>query len=334
MGANTTRSTFRVRPVLASIWAVIRSHYAILGLLAVVLHFVAWRFVGELRRSLVEYAAEGFRLDLPKLAGGLIATWSAAVPDPLRDAVDPLFWEYLSTTAAVDSLYLVLMQVAFTTLMSAGLEQPGGWQAWSREPGRALVLARFKRADLAFDVLRSLGVLVAVIGLVVGGFAVMVLAVLIFEHEYLRFLHSVKWIENLFLLALAVGYILLLVVVGTRWTIGVPMTIVENTSVLESLRRSWRLTRHCWLKLFVVSQLVPAPFAGLAAALPDGETASFGAALTGWGLTIVGTTVGAAVFPVCYYYLRNAGAGIPTPDEPAEPPAGRADDCTVSSTAQ
>ena len=55
--------------------------------------------------------------------------------------------------------------------------------------------------------------------------------------------------------------------------------------------------------------------------LPDGDAASPGVALAGWGLTIVGTTVAAAVFPVCYYHLRNAGASPATPGESAELPA-------------
>lgn len=289
--------TFRVRPVLASIWLVIKSHYLILGMLAIVLHFFAWRLVGELQRSLVDYGAQRFRLDLPALVDGFIATWSAA--ELLQDA-------------AVQMYYFVLMQVAVTTLMYEGLQAAEALEQGHPRARQALVLARFKRAEFLFDVLRSLGILAAIVGAILVAFVAIALSILVFQHESLHFLHSVGWIETLFLLSLTVAFVMFVVMVGTRWAVGVPMTIVENTTVLESLRRSWRLTAGCWVKLFAMSLLLPVPFEVLPALLPAGEAASPATALGDWGSTIVATTLSATVYSVCYSHLRNAPDGDET----------------------
>ena len=75
-----------------------------------------------------------------------------------------------------------------------------------------------------------------------------------------------------------------MVVIGIRWLVAIPATIVENAGVRESLRRSWRLTGPSWKRLFWLMVLLQAPFelaslalgglAGLGADSPPGRSPS------------------------------------------------------------
>ncbi|MCY4508409.1 MAG: glycerophosphoryl diester phosphodiesterase membrane domain-containing protein [Acidobacteria bacterium] len=115
-----------------------------------------------------------------------------------------------------------------------------------------------------------------------------------------------------------------MVVIGIRWLVAIPATIVENAGVRESLRRSWRLTGPSWKRLFWLMVLLQAPFelaslalGGLAGLGADSPARSFAE----WGVLTIGRTMAAAILSsVCYAYLRNAGSQpAPAPAPPAVP---------------
>ena len=119
--------------------------------------------------------------------------------------------------------------------------------------------------------------------------------------------------------AIVVTCVALLVgLVSVRWSVALPAMIMESLRVLESLRRSWYMTRsHVW-RLLGLSILTTAIVVALGALLGLGFGLVLGLlsdplddgsdVLTAVAL-FVGQTVGlvfaAPITSACYYYLRR-----------------------------
>ena len=312
----------RVRPVLGSVWSVLRAHAAVLAGLAVVLHFVAWKLAGDVQVDVLAYVAQTFRVDLPALAGRLVSASSDTVPELLREAVGEagLLLDQVGGAAAFVA-YGVFMQVAVVELMFGAPDpSPGA----APRTASTLVAARFQRADFLFDVARSIGILLVVYAAIAVSGAGLGLALFVFELETFHFLRNVPLIRGLFTLSAALAFAVSIVIISLRWFVAVPTTIVENAGVLESLRRSWRLTGPCWKKLVVLNLLVQVPFElvmPMLDALAGFGDDSLARAFVAWGVLTVGRTMAAAVLSsVCYDHLRRAErAPEPAATSPAVP---------------
>ena len=299
----------RVGPVLGSVWSVLRTHAAVLVGLAVVLHFVAWKLAGDVQADVLAYVGQTFRVDLPELAGRLVSAWSDSVPELLQE-VGGETRALLDQVggAAVSLAYGVFMQVAVAELMFGA---PDPSPAAAPRTASTQVAARFQRAEFLFDMARSLGILLVIYATITVNGAALGLAMFVFELETFHFLHSVTLIRGLFTLAAALAFAASVLIISLRWFVAVPTTIVENAGVLESLRRSWRLTGPCWKKLVVLNLLLQMPFELVMPALD--ALAGFGddspaRAFVAWGVLTVGRTMVAAVLSsVCYDHLRRAG---------------------------
>lgn len=314
----------RVRPVLASMWAVFRAHTVVLTGLAVVLHFLAWKFVGQLQVDFLAYVGQTFRVDLPELTGRLLAAGSEVVSDFMRDILAGAVGQMDQVGGlSVVLAYGLAMQAAVAELMFGASDLPA--PAPNRVPRSAptLVAARFQRVEFVFDMARSLGIMLVVFAAIALNMTALGLAVFVFELEVFHFLHSVPWIRVLFLLAAALAFMSAVVIIAVRWFVAIPATIVENVSVRESLRRSWRLTGPCWKKLTGLYLLLQVPFelvipvldalAGLGADSPARGFAE-------WGVLTIGRTMAAAILAsVCYDHLRRAE---PPPEPASTPPSG------------
>lgn len=320
MGAGTTiHPNFLVRPVLVFAWALVKSHFALLCIVAVVLHFVAWKFTAELQGSLVDYLDQTFRLDLVRLASGEMSGWledSELFVGVLRSVRDQ---------GGVGGLaYLILLQVAVTTL-TFGAASRAQAERSSLGTGHILIAERFRRAEFLFDVMRSLGILMVNVAMLAAGLAAFGLALFVFELEYFHFLHSVAWIELLYVLSVSLVFLGFIVTITLRWLLATPITIVEDTGVLESIGRSWRLTRHCWKKLLAVISLAWLPIsvaAGVISALGGLDEAASLALTANWMFSMIANTLSALLVSVCYYHLRGgAGAVVDAPGDSAASPA-------------
>ncbi len=246
----------RVSPVLGSVWSVLRAHAAVLAGLAVVLHFVAWKLAGDVQVDGLAYVAQTFRVDLPELAGRLVAAWSDRGPEREAAGEAGLLLDQVGGAAAFVA-YGVFMQVAVVELMFGAPDpSPGA----APRTASTLVAARVQRAEFLFDVARSIGILLVIYATVAVSGAGLGLALFVFELETFHFLHGVPLIRGLFTLSAALAFAASIVIISLRWFVTVPTTIVENAGVLESLRRSWRLTGPCWKKLVVLNLLLQVPF--------------------------------------------------------------------------
>jgi hypothetical protein len=293
-------------------WSVFRAHAVVLTGLAVVLHFLAWKFVGQLQVDLLAYVGQTFRVDLAEAAGWLLSAGSETVSEFLRGVVVGA-GQQLDQVGGVSLMvaYGLLMQAAVAELMFGASEPPGPMRNRSSQAVPALVAARFQRVDFLFDVARSLGIILVIYAAVALSVAALGLAVFVFELEVFHFLHSVPWIRIPFMLGAVLAFLAAIIIITVRWFVAIPATIVENAGVRESLRRSWRLTGPCWKRLVGLFVLVQVPFelvipvldalAGLGA---DSSARS----ITEWGVLTIGRTMaGAVLASVCYDLLRNTG---------------------------
>ena len=316
--ASPSPPALQVGPVLRSIRSVFRTHAVALTGLAVVLHFLAWKFVGQLQVDFLAYVGQTFRLDLADLAGRALSAGSEAVSEFLRGVVVAAGQE-LDQVGGVSLVvaYGLLMQTAVAELMFGVSEPPGPMRNRPSQAAPAVVAARFQRVDFLFDMARSLGIILVFFAAIALSMAALGLAVFVFELEVFHFLHNVPWIRISFMLGAVLAFLAAIVVISVRWFVAIPATIVENIGVRESLRRSWRLTGLYWKRLVGLFVLVQVPFelvipvldalAGLGA---DSPARSFAE----WGVLTIGRTMaGAVLASVCYDHLRRTGR----PPQPA-----------------
>ena len=323
--AAPSSTALRVQPVLGSMWSVFRAHAVVLTGLAVVLHFLAWKFVGQLQVDFLAYIGQTFRLDLAELAGRLLSAGSETVSAFLRGVVVGAGQQlYQVGGVSLVVAYGLLMQAVVAELMFGGSEPPGRLQNRPSQAAPALVAARFQRVDFLFDMARSLGIILVVFAAIALSVAALGLAVFVFELEVFHSLHSVPWIRIPFMLGAVLAFLAAIMIITVRWFVAIPATIVENAGVRESLRRSWRLTGLCWKRLVGLFILLQVPFElvipaldGLAGLGADTPARSFAE----WGVLTIGRTMaGAILSSVCYDHLRRAGQPPgPAPTRPALP---------------
>lgn len=312
----------RVRPILGSVWSVLRAHAVVIAGLGVALHFVAWKLAGELQADVLAYVGQTFRLDLPELAGLLASAWSDRVPDLLREIADQagLRFDQVGALATLMA-FGVFMQLAVAELMfGVSAPSPGAVPGGPSRTAPSLVAARFRGAEFLFDMARSIGILLVIYATIVICAVGLGLALFVFELEYFHFVHSVPVIEALFTLVAALTFAASLAVISLRWFVAVPTTIVENTSVRESLKRSWRATAPCWKTIVALNLLLQLPFEvampvlDALTGLPDDSPAR---SFAEWGLLGIGRTIVFATLScVCYAHLQKTGSE-PAPAPPA-----------------
>ena len=113
--------------------------------------------------------------------------------------------------------------------------------------------------------------------------------------------------------AIAIGIVLLIVpgiVLACAFCVGVPVFLDQNTGAIESLQRSYQLTKGNWLRIFVmllicgIAVAIIGIIAGLVLQLILG---GIGAALASW---LVGAGIGAFVAILTVVTYRELKAGV------------------------
>lgn len=194
--------------------------------------------------------------------------------------------EYGSLVAEFTELCLsvVLMQVIATELTRKRFNQ--GNQSNERKE----IIENFRSAEFILDSIRAVGIFLVIYGIY---FLAILLSLLI------NVTSGLVWLSGILLFAVA----LLL----PRFLLAVPITVVTNQSVMDSLYESYRMTAQCWMKIYIVNIL-----AGLLL-VPSIIILTFMEDQLWWFrvgilLDIVEYALVAIVMPVCYFYLRNVEA--------------------------
>ena len=171
----------------------------------------------------------------------------------------------------------------------------------------------FTLNDFLLDVLRAITIPIVYTGLLYGGFIVLLLGLV-----YLFIVPNViptdlpEYVIGAYLVLVAIISVILLVLLPLnilRFTLAVPVTVIENRTVLESLKRSWQMTVPCRIRFFLVflmaelliligSFVLWLPFTFFS------DDPLF------WTYDLFGPTLTAIVLAVCYCYLRSSEVGI------------------------
>ena len=140
----------------------------------------------------------------------------------------------------------------------------------------------------------------------------------------LRHFLPILAIVILMTLGVIVGMVLLIIpgiILAIMWIVAVPVRVVENTGVIESLNRSRELTYGNRWKIFglFVIFLILVTLISMLVALPLGLFGAFGAGAVGANLVTViidvvantlGGIIGAAGVSAIYYELRKSNEGV------------------------
>ena len=125
---------------------------------------------------------------------------------------------------------------------------------------------------------------------------------------------SIFLLSLISLLAVAAGLLLLVVpglILLARWSVSAPILLAEDLSVMDSLRRSWELTRPHWKQALIIALLclalfVPAIFASLQ--YPDFGSPSLGLALATNGLFATASVLGWLLVTALYVLIIPAAS--------------------------
>ena len=267
------------RPIAAMLLLLelIKKHYVALGVLAVFLHFIAWRLISDVAFSVPAYINSMFEMG-----------WEVSrnvSPDPLYASL----------------LYFVLLHVGVTTLT---IDLPKHRGALGDSEGvvqRGLEGAR--AMEFFFDSLRSLGVLLAT--LVPVAIAITIGVMVMGGISALLGLESEDVPEWLGLVFLILPFLLASFVL-TRFSLAIPITTIENLRVLASMDKSWAMTGSgVWMRLNVACMPMYLLFGGWLYLRISVFPALDGLGnILSWLLLTIITIAISAILVLCYESLR------------------------------
>ena len=188
------------------------------------------------------------------------------------------------------------MQVSALALMPQGSSPNSETSDGHRE-----IVARLKSPEFLLGVLRSLVILALFVPSIWIAVAVAALVVLPIELlESLGILPSSLGLPLLVLVSLALA-----TYVVSRLFASIPMTIAENTTVRESLQRSWHMTKR-WKGIFVTNFLLFLCVGVLLDTAGDPESSP-----GWWAIEIIFVTLLAVLWVCLYNVLRRSSSAFP-----------------------
>ena len=222
---ETTSSVkpLRIPEVFGSLWKLLKQNYLLWLFLFAIMDFVSWNLVDESWDAIVRYSAYRFPFDLPDFATGPIREFSKHLA-----VFVSAFGPFISQTI----MYFCLSQVVLCPLVLQALSNQSKIESDQ-------VLASFQRSDFILDILRTLGIIVIYYAL----FA------LVFLVPLAMIFHSVPIaITGTVVVVLYCGSIY----AAFRSILAIPVTVLENVSVVKSITRSWRITGEYGKALLVI----------------------------------------------------------------------------------
>ena len=177
------------------------------------------------------------------------------------------------------------------------------------------IVQRFQTTDFLFHVLRTIGITAVYYGILFAWFIVcfVPLALILRDTGHQEMLQT---FPILAVLGVVIIFLLFLLFCISRLSLAVPLTVVENKKILESLKRSWRMTASCWIKISIIIALTG--MLTLAVLVLFGLSYLAYLVLSGsdpndrlwevvqWSYIIFGYSLPAIMMSVCYCYLRSA----------------------------
>ena len=271
-------------------------------LLAVVVDIVSMRFAEEFHVAVVSYMSDRFHFD-PDLSG--LTRYFAELPSELLPPDKPL------ETVLRDAILAITSFFAFITLLQAILSQLIFDAVDSQRSKISLEEAAsfFGRESFVLNLLRVISVtmcyylLVILLLVLFLGTVVLTPAVTGSGNELLA---------RATIVVAAAVVVLVLMYIAIRWSLAIPVAVVEEKSVFRSIARSWRLTKSCWLTvgvivIILVGQVVLAM--AIEIGIGVGVNGAAAESITRFLFEVAGMTLTTIVLAVCYYYVHETWEG-------------------------
>ena len=265
MARDTTSSnTLPIGQVFKSSGMLVYKHILFWIILAVVVHYVSWKFVTEILGYIIEH----------------IFNIGTEVNEPLKIIL-----------IAIGSS--ILLQMIASQLIYAQLVR------CEKKIGIGDIFQLFQTTNFGFNLLRCIGITMVHIGIFLASFIPFMILLL-------------AEIDSIFIISLTfIIFFVLYAFIINRFSLAVPVVVVEDKKILESLKRSWQMTASCWIRVFVVFFLIGvmvSPILGgvlVLAFVFDFNDVSFFKALNRIS-TMILSFLSAVVVSVCYCYLQSA----------------------------
>ena len=245
----TSGNTLPIGQVFKSSGTLVYKHILLWLVLSVVLHFISWKFVTEMGSSLLKYIEYIFALQIEMIVKGYLKEILEKLEElgifyiisEKKNKVD--FVVDLVKSSVIALGHFALLQVIASRLIYDHV-------CCKKETSIGSILQRIKTTDFFFHILRTIGITAIYDGILFAWFVLHVVLgnVLL---EVLRNFSSYTTV----ILGLVIYIIIFLFCFLSstlRLSLAVPLIVIENKKILESLQSSWHMTASCWIKMPIV----------------------------------------------------------------------------------
>lgn len=262
--------------------------------IALVLDVLSMRFADELRTTVTSYMTERFHFS-PDLSRFSIFLTDLSLVLPLHDGFPcaaelPCAAEFLACVVVQFTWFfalIILLQAMVSHLVFHAVKD-------NRSQISLADAASFlTKEGFLVDLLRVIGITTWVYLLMIGWLVVVV---------YLGTMIGTWYVLGVvFVLMLSVAMYL-----AIRWALAIPVAVIENRGVFQSIARSYRLTRSCWVTVGVIQVIMIVAFFVLAILV--GMALEFGSGNAGieavrFVFWMALSVLAVIVLAVCYYYV-------------------------------
>lgn len=299
MARDTTSSNvLPIGQIFKSSGILVSKYIPLWLVLTVVLHFISWKFVTEMGDSLQQYIMYMFGPQMKVIVKEYLEEFLEKVSSYIYITPEHMnkvdFVVDLTKSSVIALGHFALLQVIASQMIYDQLV------CCQKEAGIGSVLQRIKTTDFFFDTLRTIGITAIYYGILCAGLVLCfvlaaVLLIVLQNFSDLIVLPVIYSCKIIFLCFLSNT---------SRLFLAVPLIVVENTKILESLKRSWHMTASCWIKLSIVvlltGVLMAAFFVLLILVLLESDSN-----VLLLRIYVILTPLYAIVMSVCYCYLRS-----------------------------
>lgn len=280
--------------------------------IAVVLDVVSMRFADELRTAITSYMTDRFQFS-PDLSP--FTTFIKELPrelQPHEASVDDFLGRVVVRVTWFLAL-ITLLQAMVSHLIFHAVKND------RTKISLAEAVSFLSKEGILVDLLRVIGITICVYLLMIGWFVVLLGTITVTSYVLAVAYENVK-----VFISVTVGFLTLLLVVYwvIRWALAIPVAVVENKSVFQSIARSYRLTRSCWLTVGVIEVIVIAAYFVVVVVMGMAVEVALGGVSTESGrpplvvmqfvVEMVGTVLATIVLAACYYYVYETVPGAET----------------------
>ena len=313
----TPSNTLPIGQVFKSSGTLVYKYILLWLVLAIALHFISWKFLIEMGESLKDYIEHmfgpvKFKNHIEHMFGPQLVMSFKKFFNTFLENLSEFWEEKVTLKDLVDSVkdyvialgQLTLLQVIASQLIYDQLV------CHKKETGIDSILQRIKTTDFFFDVLRTIGITTIYYGIYSVWFILyfILVAIVFLAVFYLEVLQN-SLDPILLVMVIYIIFLLYILFIMSRLSLAVPLTVIENKNILESLKRSWRITASCWIRMpivVVLTWVLTFAIFGLPSVLLESYSSALLERVVDWIYVIFASLLSAIVMAVCYCYLRCA----------------------------